>query len=92
MPTYDYECLECKGNFEAFQKMSDPVIKACPKCKGKVKRLIGSGFGIIFKGSGFYSTDYKNKNTVSKKTSNPQPPKDSPCAECPSASCSQKEE
>ncbi len=62
MPTYDYECLACKHKFELFQMMSAKPIKKCPKCgKAKVKRLIGSGMGIIFKGSGFYETDYKRK-------------------------------
>ena len=61
MPTYDYICKKC-GKFEVFQKMSDKPIKKCPKCKGKVKRLISSGSGIIFKGKGFYCTDYKKKN------------------------------
>ena len=59
MPTYDYQCLGCGDDFELFQKMSDAAIRSCPKCKGKVKRLIGTGSGLIFKGSGFYATDYK---------------------------------
>jgi len=66
MPTYDYECLKCGNNFEAFQKMSDLPLQECPKCKGKVKRLIGTGSGLIFKGSGFYITDYKKKNVKSQ--------------------------
>ncbi|MEO8399195.1 MAG: FmdB family zinc ribbon protein [Ignavibacteriaceae bacterium] len=60
MPTYDYVCNNCGYKFELFQKMSDEAIKECPKCKGNVKRLIGTGAGTIFKGSGFYQTDYKN--------------------------------
>ncbi len=59
MPTYDYECTKCGYGFEKFQKMTDKPLAKCPKCQGKVKRLIGSGAGIIFKGSGFYATDYK---------------------------------
>ncbi len=59
MPTYDYECTECKHSFEAFQQMNDKLLTECPECGAKLKRLIGSGSGIIFKGSGFYSTDYK---------------------------------
>ncbi len=59
MPTYEYECLECKYRFEAFHSMTAEPIKKCPKCGGKVKKLIGAGAGIIFKGSGFYVTDYK---------------------------------
>lgn len=61
MPTYDYECAKCGIKFEKFQKMTDEPLKKCPECGGKVHRLIGSGGGIIFKGSGFYETDYKKK-------------------------------
>ncbi len=60
MPTYEYECDACGHAFEEFQSMSDKPLKKCPKCKKqKLQRLIGSGAGIIFKGSGFYETDYK---------------------------------
>jgi len=59
MPTYEYECTHCGHAFEQSQKMSDEPLKNCPKCAKKVKRLIGSGSGIIFKGSGFYATDYR---------------------------------
>ncbi|MFA3782569.1 FmdB family zinc ribbon protein [Melioribacteraceae bacterium 4301-Me] len=71
MPTYDYKCTSCGYTFEVFQKISDEPIGFCPKCNGKVKRLIGAGAGTIFKGSGFYQTDYKNKSnkpTEVKKT------------------------
>jgi putative FmdB family regulatory protein len=69
MPTYEYHCLKCNQDFEAFQSMRDDPFKECPKelCRlpkwghGKVKRLLGTGAGIIFKGSGFYSTDYRSK-------------------------------
>jgi putative FmdB family regulatory protein len=66
MPTYDYKCLDCTITFEEFQKMSDEPLQICPKCEGKLKRLIGAGVAPIFKGSGFYQTDYKN-NSSSKK-------------------------
>ncbi len=62
MPTYDYECSSCGNVFEAFQQMNDKPLTKCPKCGKKVKRLIGSGAGIIFKGSGFYATDYRKDN------------------------------
>lgn len=59
MPTYDYECRKCKHLFEVFQSMTAKPLAKCPKCKTAAKRLISSGAGIIFKGSGFYATDYK---------------------------------
>ena len=59
MPTYEYECRKCQHHFELFQSIKDPPRKTCPKCKGPVKRLLGTGAGIIFKGSGFYVTDYR---------------------------------
>jgi putative FmdB family regulatory protein len=69
MPTYEYECAKCKKHFDAFQSMKDDAYTTCPKdkcCmktwgKGKVKRLIGTGAGLIFKGSGFYITDYRSE-------------------------------
>ena len=62
MPTYQYECGGCGHEFEILQSMKDERLKKCPKCgKNKLQRLIGSGGGIIFKGTGFYQTDYKNK-------------------------------
>lgn len=63
MPTYEYECDKCKKRFDMFQSMKAEPIKKCPECGGKVHRLIGGGSGIIFKGTGFYETDYKRKNT-----------------------------
>lgn len=62
MPTYEYKCTECNHLFEIFQKMTDEYLKECPKCGGVIKRLIGAGSGPIFKGSGFYQTDYKNSS------------------------------
>ncbi len=60
MPTYQYKCLKCKKDFEFIQKMVDPPLTECIHCTGKVKRLISAGAGIIFKGSGFYCTDYRS--------------------------------
>ncbi len=71
MPTYDYECKDCQHAFEEFHSMSAKPVKKCPECGGKVKRLIGTGAGIIFKGSGFYETDYKKKNSVSATSTTP---------------------
>jgi len=62
MPTYEYECEVCGNKFEMFQNIKDKPIKECPKCKGHVKRLIGAGAGVIFKGSGFYITDYRSES------------------------------
>jgi putative FmdB family regulatory protein len=68
MPTYEYSCEKCGQNFDAFQSMRDEPFRECPKelCRlpkwghGKVKRLLGTGAGLIFKGSGFYTTDYRS--------------------------------
>ena len=62
MPTYDYICNECEKVFEFFQSMSDAPLTKCPDCeKQKLRRIISGGTGLIFKGSGYYLTDYKNK-------------------------------
>ncbi len=65
MPTYDYKCEICGYKFEEFQKMSDSPVEVCPECGGKVKRVIGGGSGIIFKGSGFYVNDYGKSSCCS---------------------------
>lgn len=59
VPTYEYECSKCGHGFECFQQMKDSPLEVCPECGGPVRRLIGSGAGIIFKGKGFYATDYR---------------------------------
>ncbi len=62
MPTYDYECDACGHAMELFQGINDPVKKKCPECgKNKLKRLFGTGAAIVFKGSGFYQTDYRSE-------------------------------
>ncbi len=63
MPTYDYKCLDCGHTYELYQRISEDPIKVCPECQGNLKRLIGAGGTPIFKGSGFYQTDYKSKTT-----------------------------
>jgi len=60
MPTYDYQCEKCGYSFELFQRMTDRPRKFCPECQGKVRRLLGTGAGLLFKGSGFYVTDYRS--------------------------------
>ncbi len=63
MPTYDYECDACKHKFELYQGINDDVQKKCPECKkNKLRRLIGTGSAIVFKGSGFYQTDYRSES------------------------------
>ncbi len=73
MPVYEYKCKRCGYRFEKYQKMSDPRETTCPECGGEVIRLISGGAGLIFKGSGFYITDYKKKPLPeSKKEHLPQ--------------------
>ena len=63
MPTYDYECDACGHEFELFQSIMDPKQKKCPKCgKLKLRRLFGTGAAVVFKGSGFYQTDYRSES------------------------------
>jgi putative FmdB family regulatory protein len=73
MPTYEYECQKCGHHFELVQSMNDAPKRTCPKCRGRVKRLLGTGAGLIFKGSGFYSTDYRKPGykEAAKKDSGP---------------------
>ena len=74
MPTYEYVCPKCGHAFELFQSMRDEPIKQCPKCGKKgVKRLIGGGAGLIFKGSGFYITDYKKSGKPAEKSATEKP-------------------
>ena len=78
MPTYEYECDACGHHFEILQSMTDSKIKKCPKCKKlKLYRLIGAGAGIIFKGSGFYETDYKKKSPSPSESKSETPAKPS---------------
>ncbi len=72
MPNYDYKCENCGHEFEIFQSMKDAKLKKCPECKkNKLVRLIGSGGGLIFKGTGFYLTDYKNKTADTSVSATP---------------------
>lgn len=59
MPTYEYECGSCGHAFERFQRINDEPVRICPECGGEVKRLISTGGGLVFKGPGFYATDYR---------------------------------
>ena len=63
MPTYDYVCDACENSFEEFQSMTEEPLKKCPKCgKKKLRRLFGTGAALLFKGSGFYETDYRSES------------------------------
>src|SRR3954470_17333661 len=71
MPTYEYACPKCGHQFEQFQSMRDEPLKKCPKCKKTgLKRLVGTGAGLIFKGTGFYITDYKKTGSSGGSSSN----------------------
>jgi len=87
VPTYEYECERCGHRFERFQSMKDKPVKRCPECRCKVRRVLHGGAGFIFKGSGFYVTDYRSENykkrakederAASKKDDSPAKKKDS---------------
>jgi putative FmdB family regulatory protein len=66
MPTYEYKCDQCGHRFEKFQRMTEARLAECPECQGALRRLIGAGAGIIFKGSGFYCTDYRKPSYIAK--------------------------
>jgi putative FmdB family regulatory protein len=86
MPTYEYACTKCGHAFEFFQSMKDAPLKKCPKCgKLALKRLVGGGAGLIFKGSGFYITDYKNKPAKQEGGDKPAPGGDSKKSPPPAA-------
>jgi putative FmdB family regulatory protein len=61
MPTYEYRCPSCGTDFEKFQKMSDPPVAECPSCGANAERRLSGGAGLLFKGSGFYITDYRGE-------------------------------
>jgi putative FmdB family regulatory protein len=91
MPTYEYECEKCGKNFEVFQSMKDKAFETCPQTscpmeewgQGKVRRLLGTGAGLIFKGSGFYITDYRSegyKKAAQSDSSTPAKTESKPAA------------
>ena len=85
MPTYEYECLECKNRFDVFQSINDNPVEKCVKCNGKVRKLFGKA-GIIFKGPGFYVTDYKKNDNGNKRSeSNHASDSTSSCAQAESS-------
>lgn len=83
MPTYEYECLKCGKSHEAFQSITAKPLTKCPRprCGGRLKRLLGRGGGLLFKGSGFYITDYRTKSYHEAKK------KDQPASSTTASSC-----
>ena len=90
MPTYEYACQKCGHEFEQFQSMRDEPLKKCPKCKkAGLKRLVGGGAGLIFKGTGFYITDYKKKTGAPKEGGgDTKPASDAKASTTPASSAS----
>ena len=74
MPTYEYICNKCGHTFERFQRITAAPVRRCPECRGGVKRKIGSGAGLLFKGSGFYITDYRSEGYRQKAKADKAPP------------------
>ena len=82
MPTYEYVCQKCGHQFEQFQSMNDEPLKKCPKCKkAGLKRLVGGGAGLIFKGTGFYITDYKKKTGTKEGGGDSKPSESKPSSD-----------
>jgi len=73
MPTYEYQCQACRRIHEAFQSITAKPLSKCPRCGGRLKRLLGSGGGLLFRGSGFYITDYRSKSYQEAKKREEQP-------------------
>lgn len=94
MPTYEYACQKCGYEFEKYQSIKDEPIKRCPSCKGKVVKKISPGAGLLFKGSGFYITDYRSesykKGAKSDSSGSSTPAPSSTPAATPSAATSTK--
>ncbi len=89
MPTYEYLCCDCGDKLEIFQKMTDQPVKKCPNCGGKLKKLISLGGGVIYKGSGFYTTEYRSEEYKRKaKEESVKHEPSSACSSCSTASCS----
>ncbi len=78
MPTYEYECTECAHTLDAFQSITEAPLRRCPACgKRTLRRRIGAGAGIIFRGSGFYATDYRSRDYKEKAKQEKEPAKSS---------------
>ena len=92
MPTYEYECGACSHRFEKYQSMTEKAIKKCPQCgKAKAMRMISGGAGVLFKGSGFYQTDYRSKGYKEAAKKDKPAPSSSACSgDCSSCSTPKK--
>ena len=78
MPTYEYQCDACEHNFDEFQSMSEAPLKKCPRCgKNKLRRVFGAGAAVLFKGSGFYQTDYRSESYTKAAKAEQEPSKSS---------------
>jgi putative FmdB family regulatory protein len=75
VPTYEYECSDCGHRFEEFQSITDPPLSKCPRCGGKLNRLLGRGAAILFRGSGFHATDYRSEDYKRKAKEEGEPSK-----------------
>jgi putative FmdB family regulatory protein len=84
MPIYEYGCKHCGHTFEVSQSMKDDPLRICPQCGKEIRRLINSGMGLIFKGSGFYVTDNSKTGGKSNPKADPKPA-EAACASCPAA-------
>jgi putative FmdB family regulatory protein len=87
MPNYDYVCQKCGHRFEIFQSMNDAKLEDCPQenCDGKVRRLLGTGAGLIFKGAGFYQTDYRSSSYKEGAKQDSKPAESAPASPAPAA-------
>ena len=90
MLTYEYKCLDCKRNFDIAQRITESPKRKCPKCGGRIRRLIGGGAGIIFKGSGFYATDYRSDAYKKKAAAETPKPAETPTPAEPSKETKEK--
>jgi len=84
MPTYEYKCPKCGTRFERFQRITAPPTLPCPKCGKRAERLISGGHGLVFKGSGFYETDYKQPGEKAKHDKKKKAEGGAPSTEKPS--------
>ncbi len=89
MPTYEYECRDCRCRYDLFQKMTEEPLAKCAKCGGRARRLVGGGAGVIYRGGGFYTTEYRSESY--KRGEQAEKSAASPAPACPAAgACKEK--